>query len=736
MANENEYLGGETIVNEDEAPQQPININTTSPVKKGPYNVVLEKNIRPNPLSKYSSYSYIISLYMITPDAYDAFVFNGRKDIEIVNQAGESSGAGAYLIARSGGINNTTMSRAPGFQYDMYIDNLMIKSALSPNATSSPTTNYEMSFTLMEPYGFSFISNLKRAKDSMDLYSKTQNIKNARNTSRQFFVIGIEFAGYDGEGKVISGKDNSQTFKRYYDIYFTEIKFKIDGKMTVYQVKAAPIPIQAAFGQKRGIIDKGATQLTGTSVRELCNNLMDKLNKDQIADVPSKREFPNTYEIEFLPNAEPIAISSIVTSSDVNKINWPMPNIKNTIEVNPGIEIKANPNNQARTVAFNRDTPIIQAIQQIINQSTYLIEGLKTVYNTDPQPDKEGNTDTIDSNKRAKWFNISPIVKEAKWDRQLKDFAFKIVYQIQTYETPVIVSTNADSVATYYGPFKRYDYWYTGQNTEILGYEQTMNNSYFIVALDSQGNITNGTGGDADIAVAANKRTPVQRLGKLNLGMEAQNNYVTSLVDPGAYAIAKVKILGDPDLLSNDMASGNPELENTKPPFFGSDGYSLDPRQGQVFVEIDFKEAVDYESPDRNTGLLKINKDILFWEYPKSVKEKVKGICFMLREVDSRFQQGKFTQDLTLHIATFPPDPDSTSSENSTDSTENTRLINRSTAAVGLMTDKPVTNSSSGEQDTTNGSTNVIQQNNLLTTISGVANDDGTLTTSLFQVGP
>ena len=38
-----------------------------------------------NPLGNFSSYTYQISLYMITPDAYDAFIQSGRKDINAIN---------------------------------------------------------------------------------------------------------------------------------------------------------------------------------------------------------------------------------------------------------------------------------------------------------------------------------------------------------------------------------------------------------------------------------------------------------------------------------------------------------------------------------------------------------------------------------------------------------------------------------------------------------------------------
>ena len=77
--------------------------------------------LRPqNPLGSLSSYTYQLTLYMITPDAYDAFIQSGRNNINAINNAAnpqvatevETSMSGAYIIAQSGGINNKTSKRA------------------------------------------------------------------------------------------------------------------------------------------------------------------------------------------------------------------------------------------------------------------------------------------------------------------------------------------------------------------------------------------------------------------------------------------------------------------------------------------------------------------------------------------------------------------------------------------------------------------------------------------------
>jgi hypothetical protein len=714
-----------TVVN-DETPQQPVvpaqnPTPVTTPVLGKRYD---------NPLSKYSSYTYQLSLYMITPDAYDVFVRNGRRSIEIVNQAGVECSGGAFLVAQNGGINNQTSYRAPGFHYDFFIDNFVIDAAISPSGTSAPTTNYKCSFTVTEQYGFSFISNLKRAKDDLDAYSKTANIKELSNSSRQHFIIGIKFLGYDDAGNVINSNDPEDTFERYYDIFLTKIDFKIDGRTITYNIEAAPAPVMIAMGQKRGVIDKGASALQGATVGELLNNLCKKLNDDQLKQVPNVREFANTYKVVFVGDAVQIEKSSVVSTADISKAKWPMPTPKNKSEVNAGLQIGSQPNNNKRQFSFNRDTPIVQAIQQIINQSDYLIKGLQSVYTAAAQPNKQGNRDPIDSNQRARWFNISTIVSNARFDRKIRDFAYDITYQIRTYDTPIVLSAAADNTTPYYGPFKRYDYWLTGKNSEIIKYEQTMNNSYFTVALDPNtpdiNTSSKATGGGADVPIALNKRTPAPRIGKLDLGMEAQNNYVTSLIDPGAYASVQISILGDPDFLSNDMPSGNPDLETNSQPFYGPDGFSIDPRKGQVFIEVDFKEAIDY---DHEKGYMRVNDKILFWDYPPEIQKKVKGISYLVNNIRSSFRGGKFTQDLTCSIATFPDSLVGSEQSRENQQQETSVITTTYNTIVGWFKDKPVGNTSAGDPC---GPIATPQPSNQETTVEGVANDEANVNSTVI----
>lgn len=657
-------MGNFTGMYADETPVQtaPVTSNpetsNTGTTQAGDPGVSNEFGIgtRPyNPLSAYSSYTYQISLWMITPDALEQFNLSGRKDITQFNGTGygEAGAGGAYLIAQSGGVNDPAL-RAPGFEYDYFIDNLRIESAVSDSATQSPTTNVSMDFTITEQYGFRFITNLKRAKEALERYSSAANFKDSTNASRQFFVLGIKFLGYDAQGNLITQypRDNvpDPTFQRYYNINLVKVGFKIDGKSVVYNIKAASVELQAAFGQKRGVIDKGAPQLVGNTVEQVLNQMMEKITSDQEGDVKAKkREFANKYSVTYLGDAETIAKSSIVSSADLSKQKWPMGTPTDKTTVNPSLSVKAQPNKNERTVSIAKDTPIAQAITSIITQSDYLVNGLKAVYATDEQPDAKSETqesEKIDSNKRLKWFNISPVVSNIKFDTIIKDWTFDIEYQIRTYEIPVLKSAYADKTTPYYGAVKRYEYWWTGKNSEIIRYEQSLDNSYFSVALGAGDASSTATGGNAQVPIATSKVQPSDRLGKIGVGKEAQNSVTTDL-NGGDWAKAKIEILGDPDWLANEVPTGN-EIDKS---FYGADGYSVDFKAGQVFVEIKFVEAMDYNN---ETGLMEINQDVLFWDYPVSIAKKLNGaISYKVITIKHNFRGGKFTQELELALNTF-----------------------------------------------------------------------------------
>jgi hypothetical protein len=71
-----------------------------------------------------------------------------------------------------------------------------------------------------------------------------------------------------------------------------------------------------------------------------------------------------------------------------------------------------------------------------------------------------------------------------------------------------------------------------------------------------------GQGGGAQEPTYPNKKQNQDTQGRQDVGMEAQNAYMTSLFDPGAYTKAKVVILGDPDYLVQETPASINQVYN------------------------------------------------------------------------------------------------------------------------------------------------------------------------------
>ena len=624
-----------------------------------------------NPLASLASYNYQVSLYMITPDAYDAFTASGRTNVEALQTDGAG---GALLVAQSGGVNNNNSRRAPGFEFDYYIDNLEISQMVSGQADGTATNIAELSFTITEPYGFSFITKLKDASEALQAYSSDLGYSKGtlRNPSKQFFILGVAFLGYDINGTPVSGdmkiddtlidtsgsKGNS-LFQTYHDIMISGIDFKIDGKIVTYKVEARAIAPTMSFGVKRGRIPFDI-RITAETIEEAMADLTKQLNnQQQILKDNAILSNPNTFEAVFIgEGADRLKTAKLVTPEDVDKFKWKGTNAKNSQDATIATEVKSVPDSTKRLITYATDSALLEIFDDLVKQSTYLRDAMTTLYTTSltPDKDKKDNKGNPPGGQAAVgWYHVTAELSKAVWDPIRADWSYHTKYVFETYQTPVITSDYVNPGMNYYGPHKRYDYWYTGKNSEVLKYEQQLDNLYYNVVLgqtiaeaNAKNDATVATGGDTDVASQAGQYQDGPKLGKLGKGNEAQNAYTTSLYSPADYGKAQITILGDPDFIVQDQTSSIEDVYNR---FYGSTGFNVNANGGQVFMEINFKEAVDY---DESTGVLELNDNILFWEYPENIADIVEGVSYQVTIIKSNFKSGTFTQNLELVINTFP----------------------------------------------------------------------------------
>lgn len=645
-----------------------------------------------NSLGYLASYTYQISLYVITPKAYEYFIKTGRRDVTAFNKANiddvEGGKGGALLVAQSAGMGGRA-ERAPGFNLDYYIDNLVFTHQTAAKETAGPLVKTDYKFRITEPYGFSFVSKLARATKLLETSAGGPNLQNYKgdensNPTKNFFIIGVRFFGWDQAGNQVLGNEEfdgqvldpnasgtGALFETYNEIVFTEFKFKIDGRSTVYDVKAQPIDISSSVNATKGM-NPDNKSVSGRTVRDLLvgpNGLLTKLNAEEKKLVPKTAEYPITYKIQWLgDDIEQLAVSSVVTDNMKSKMNLPTSGAKNTNESNDSLAIKSKPNNNEVQTSIGK-VPITQAIEQIFVRSRFMLDALTKSYKdkneTNPKTNEPGATKG--TGKKMVWFNISPKITNIQWDKKRKDWAYDIVYVIQSYLVPSTSSNYVSEKTKYYGPHKRYDYWYTGQNTEIIGYEQKIDNQYFLATYTDPENKN-----DSDTGNTKTSPNTVSDGSKAGAGgtpaNEAINNFRTSLYDPSSFATAKIQILGDPDFIMHDTASVDTSTTGSTSynKFYDSNGTTVNPTGGQVFIEVNFNEAVDYsrtgtieeDAIEQNLppvtgepGTLLINDSIEFWRFndPEQAAQ-VKGIPYQILSVTNSLVNGSFTATISAVI--------------------------------------------------------------------------------------
>lgn len=633
---------------------------------KSQVNSIIEERTK-NPLSNYSSYTYQITLYMISPGAYNAFLETGRTNINAIGSSQTLSSRsinqneGVFIVAQSGGVNRV-QNRAPYLDLDYYIDDLKIHSNLPGPSTGTQSNITEITFKITEPYGFSFITQLKYASETLKQQpSGVLGYNKLRNPIKQFFVLGIRFIGYDANGDVTSGKNlvnnslapfsTNELYEQFYDIQIAKLNFRLDGKATTYDISARVTSTNVAFGLKYGRIDNNE-EIEATNVKEALTKLGEKLTRAS-ANAKTNNVFNIVFEGEGINDLE---TAEFYSEADVNKLKSAMSMSRTVTEVNDASALANLPKLKTRQFKLKNDTSILQAIDDIITQSDYITKALSVIYKANLQANQNINSQkqiNQDENKEVKWYSIVSEIKINYWDDNRTDYSYNITYKIQPYKTPVIRAAYIPKTTRYYGPHKRYRYYFTGQNSEIIDYRQTFNNAFFTVQaqLDPliQGQQTATENGQT--TSVPNKRQNQSRPNDPDISRETQNAYRTSLYDPASQASAKITILGDPDFLVQQTTSSVSKLYNQ---FYGT-GYTVNVNGGQVFIEIDFNEATDYDANDNKTGLLNINDQIYLWDYPKDVKDKIKGVVYLVWKVTSTFSNGRFTQELDCVIPSLLP---------------------------------------------------------------------------------
>jgi hypothetical protein len=629
-----------------------------------------------NPLSQYASFTYKLALYMVTAEAYIRFIESGMTYIGVDD--------GFFTVAESGGTPSESQAPRINENAEYFIDDLTFKTFCNTKATESATNSINFEFKIYEPLGFSFTSVLKQRALDIVANSSLPGIQENKDSIKQFYVLSITFVGYNDAGErlqeVVPGRESGlfsatqegQIGNRigsnvsFFPLSITDFAFRLDGKSTVYTIKAVPLSVQEAYGIKRNLIPEDR-EVSGTTVGEVLIGNEDEADSNDvkgIIQIMNEREqqqrnngqanYTNTYSI-VIDDAIKFEKLTIPELYDKAKAQMGTPTTSSQIS---GKDSKRNLtyNPNTRTITVSGGMTLTKFIDNVILQSTYVNSALAKIYTEDgilEDIPNEGNK----GSKQLTWYSINPIVKPKAYDAKRNDYVFDITYYVAPYNIPYVKSVyiNPENRTDYYGPYKIYNYYFTGLNTEVLNFETSYNALYFLPggSDDQKQQAKDGLG-----------NTPIVP-GSKNIGSELNaskggipvGSIKTSLYSPGDQIKAKLQIMGDPDYLMTSI--GTAKNASTPREAAYGENMSINPNGGQIFIEINFFEGTDY---DINSGLLKINKNIEFYlpnTQPENVLSdeddgRVTGLVYMVLSVVSSFSKGRFTQDLDLVLWSDP----------------------------------------------------------------------------------
>jgi hypothetical protein len=652
---------------------------------------------RPNVLDQYASYNYVSSVYLIPREQYEQMMQTKRRNL-----------TGSALLFQSGGA--PTSGRNPYFSNDYYIDKIEIKSFITGQGTGMTHNAKDINMTVVEPNGITLIDNLTRAVQQF--FPDPQKKKDITSVIYLMVIrfYGYDDAGNLVRGGVArpDGSSDPNAFvEKYFPFIIKDIKFKVANKLVEYDISAAAPHYQVNAGVARGTIPFNI-ELSGQTIKDLlsgpvqyANNqtavaaggnaprpdlvgtynyatgefetgpgttatpappkanaaptpkttvrqgLMAALNEHQRSLVNSdKQKFADEYSIEFVGAANaPSAIeqAKLRPPGGLNKSATSMAVPKTAAEAKLGSKQSMDPN--TRTQSATAGMQIVQFLDQVLRNSTYL---------------KDQQLVEIDENTGESFFNGTPAQNVAwfkvsleatamldKWDDIRNQYAYKIKYIISPYRLSQLNSKYFPT-PKFTGVQKEYKYWFTGENSQVLSYEENINGLYYLTLSGANFNLTGSAPDETGQLIKYNFQTNST---ESNQGADGQTNEIVAnaaeqLLQPGAIKEANVTIVGDPAWLQQGEASLG-QLRNQWN--FGSflpDG-TLNFDAGQILFRIAFNAPADYNSSE---GIMR--PGLASSVAPGPVQGSSNGPAqinrvYIATKVTSSFNRGKFTQQLT-----------------------------------------------------------------------------------------
>jgi len=394
---------------------------------------------------------------------------------------------------------------------------------------------------------------------------------------------------------------------------------------------AAPAPSKADAARKK-------TLVTG---------LVDALNKFQ-AEIsgPEKDKpqlYPDRYNIIIVD--EVLQQAKVVPPGQSNLKQVPMTQAQTANQQkNPATQ---KVDNNAKTTKILAGTSIVQFLDQLVRTSTYIYDQQIAQYDPKTKELKPNGTPA----ETVGWYRIGleATPQLDKFDTKRNDYAYDITYQLNIYAVSDVKSDFFPS-PKFRGTQKKYNYWFTGENTQILDFSQDFNYLYYIVSNGPRQTRT-ATSDFREVEkryyqVNSPQSSQGQDDDKVN---EPSANAADYLYSPGDQSRVKLKIVGDPAWIFQGETWSGVQGPNFYYKPFLPDG-TINYEGQEILFELAWNKPADY---DLNSGIA----DPTTKNFKKSATaagEARQSYVYKAIECTSSFSRGKFEQELNGVLMVYP----------------------------------------------------------------------------------
>jgi len=395
-----------------------------------------------------------------------------------------------------------------------------------------------------------------------------------------------------------------------------------------------------ADAQEGGFYGGGPPKASGAPVagsQDIFAGLCQALNQHQQDLVKQKlRVVPDEYAIRFDPPA--MGQSTIKRPGDQNLDQAPMQN--NNTAANKLLQENQSLNRSAMTWTVKAGSQIVQVIDNVLRNSSYITD--QQIVQISPVADPKTGIQKQTPSPGTKtgttaWYKITVSVQQLGYDTIIRDHAYRMTFIVTPYAIAQMASQYFPD-SRYRGVHKSYQYWFTGNNTQIIQYEQKYSNAYRLTLT--------GLGADLQKEGSTNFRDQWRKIymatsenhaqGAKNYTNEPGDNAASFLYDPMSLANVKLRIVGDPAWMQQgEVGLGQVARNFNFSPFLPDGSINYDSQA--IMFDISFNQPTDY---DFNTGVVNVNAHNSSSGLPQE------HYTYTATRCKSIFSKGRFEQEL------------------------------------------------------------------------------------------